>query len=182
MRLTIILIGIITFQFQVSCSAERKQESVTETSVEYPDQESWQATIQITKDGRTVGMLEAGHIQKFSKKNITLMKSGLKVDFYDMDGNHTSVLNSESGKVFDDRQDMLAYGNVIVVSDSGLTLFSDTLKWNNKEQKIYSDVPVKIISDEADTLYGDSFKSDPGLINYEIVNPHGKSSKSLTIE
>ena len=182
MRFVFIFIVFILFYLQVSCSAERKQETVTETSVEYPDQESWQATIQLTKDGRIVGMLEAGHIQKFSKKNITLMKSGIKVDFYDMDGNHTSVLNSESGKVFDDRQDMLAYGNVVVVSDSGLTLFSDTLKWNNKEQKIYSDILVKIISNEADTLYGDSFISDPGLINYEIVNPRGKSSKLLTIE
>ena len=77
---------------------------------------------------------------------------------------------------------MLAYGNVVVVSDSGVTLYTDTLKWDNKEQKIYSEIPVKITTQDHDTLYGDSFKSDPNLDNYEILNPRGKSKKSLKIE
>ncbi len=166
----------------VSCSSDRQKEMSATDNNSYPDQESWQAVLRVTKDGRTTGLIHAGHIQKFSTKKITLLKAGLKVDFFDADGNHSSVLNSRGGKIFDDRQDMTAFGNVVVVSDSGLTLFTDTLRWNNKEQKIHSDIPVVFISDEGDTLYGDSFKSDPDLVNYEIENPHGKSSKIISIE
>ena len=177
-----LFIFISVFAVFISCSSEREKETVVTDSGIYPDQESWQAVMRVTKDGRTTGLINAGHIQKFSVKKITLMNEGLKVDFYDAEGNHTSVLTSQGGKILDDRQDMTAYGNVVVVSDSGLTLFTDTLRWNNKDQKIYSDIPVKFISDEGDTLYGDSFKSDPDLINYEIKNPHGKSSKIITLE
>lgn len=174
------LMTVFTISF--SCSSGREDETAISDSGIYPDQESWQAVMRVTKDGRTTGLINAGHIQKFSAKKITLMKDSLKVDFFDVQGNHTSVLTSQGGKILDDRQDMTAYGNVIVVSDSGLTLFTDTLRWNNKDQKIYSDIPVKFISDEGDTLYGDSFKSDPDLVNYEIENPHGKSSKIISLE
>jgi len=177
--LIFLFVGIIVF---FSCSSQREEEQIQESVIEYPDQESWQATIRITKDGQTVGLLQAGHIQKFNQKKITLLKDGLVVDFFNTQGEHTSVLNSGGGTVYDDRQDMIAYENVVVVSDSGLQLFSDTLRWDNKNQKIYSDIPVRIVSDEADTLYGDRFTSDTDLSNYEIVNPRGKSTKSLRID
>jgi len=167
--------------FLVSCSEEEKK-PLTAAGKEYPDQESWDAVILITKDGNTVGHLKAGHIRKFTRKKVTYLDEKLLVDFYNEQGQHTSVLTSEGGKVYDEKQDMTAYGNVVVVSDSGLTLFTDTLKWNNKEQKIYSEIPVKFASEDGDTLYGDSFKSDPDLVNYEIENPRGKSKKSLSIE
>lgn len=179
MKKLIFLILIISLIF--SCSDE-KNKAVSIDTKNYPDQESWDATIFITKDGKTVGNLKAGHVQKFTKKKITLLDENLQVDFYNEMGEHTSVLTSDGGKIFDLKQDMVAYGNVVVVSDSGLTLFTDTLKWNNKEQKIYSEIPVKIISQDQDTLYGNSFISDPNLINYEIVNPRGKSKKTLTLE
>ena len=87
-------------------------------------------------------------------------------------GQHTSVLTSEGGEVNDIEQNMTAYGNVVVVSDSGVTLYTDTLYWDNENQKIKSEIPVMIIS-ENDTLYGDTFISDPSLENYEITNSHG---------
>ena len=179
--LRLIFTGLLAL-IMISCTAEKNEDTAIESTVVYPDQESWNATIRITKDGNTVGLLKAGHIQKFSSTKTTLLKEGLHVDFYDEEGNHTSILTSQGGKVLDAKQDMEAFGNVIVVSDSGLILYTDTLKWNNKEQKIHSDIAMKIVSDEADTLYGDSFVSDPDLTNYEIVNPRGKSSKTIKIE
>jgi len=172
---------LIILVLSSSCSQEEKK-PLTVDGKEYPDQESWDAVILITKDGSTVGHLKAGHIQKFTRKKTTYLDEKLLVDFYNEKGRHTSVLTSEGGKVHDVKQDLTAYGNVVVVSDSGLTLFTDTLKWNNKEQKIYSEIPVKFASEDGDTLYGDSFKSDPDLVNYEIENPRGKSKKSLSIE
>jgi len=173
----ILLLGGLFF----ACS-KSDQKALPSGNTVYPDQESWQATMLITKDGKTVGRLKAGHVRKYLNKKITLLDKNMRIDFYDQQGRHTSVLTSRGGKVFDARQDMLAYGKVKVVSDSGLTLYTDTLNWNNKEQKIYSDIPVMIVSKDQDTLYGDRFKSDPNLTHYEITNPHGKSKKSLKIK
>lgn len=165
-----------------ACATEREDKPEVLPQVEYPDQESWDATIYITRQGKVAGFLKAGHIEKYSQKNITLLKDSLKVDFYNEQGQHTSILTSEGGKVFDLSNDMIAFGNVVVISDSGLTLFTDTLKWDNERQKIISEIPIKITTEEGDTLFGDSFISDANLKNREIVNPRGKSSKSIKID
>jgi len=172
----------LTIFFLLGCSGEQKETATPIIEEDYPDQESWDATILITREGQTIGYLKAGHIQKFTKKNLTLLLDSIKVDFYDEEGQHTSILTSLGGKVFDLTQDMLAYGNVVVISDSGMTLYTDTLKWNNEEQKIISEIPIKVTTEEGDTLYGDSFKSDPNLKNREITNPRGKSSKSIDLD
>lgn len=176
----ILIIFIVILMF--GCVTEDKESSVPNTVEDYPDQESWDATILITKEAHTIGHLKAGKIEKYSKKNITLLKENIKIDFYNAEGQHTSILTSEGGKVFDYNQDMEAYGNVVVVSDSGMTLYTDTLKWDHKRQKIVSDVPIMITTEEGDTLYGDRFISDPNLRNREIINPHGKSVKSIKID
>jgi LPS export ABC transporter protein LptC len=164
------------------CIGNEKETALPNSTEEYPDQESWDATILITKEANTIGYLKAGKIEKYSKKNVTLLKENIKIDFYNNQGEHTSVLTSEGGKVFDLNQDMLAYGNVIVVSDSGMTLYTDTLKWDNNKQKIISEVPIMITTEDGDTLYGDSFISDPNLRNREVINPRGKSVNTIKID
>ncbi|KAA3617266.1 MAG: LPS export ABC transporter periplasmic protein LptC [Calditrichaeota bacterium] len=173
------LIFIIILLFTLFNCAQREEETTGSSTVtEFPDQESWNSTLFITNDGQKVGIVEAKHFQKFSKKKKTYISEGLKVDFFNNEGQHTSVLTSIGGEVDDQKQDMIAYGNVIVVSDSGMTLYTDTLMWDNKRQKIISLIPVKITSD-TDTLYGDSFISDPSLENYEITNSHGTGSELI---
>lgn len=178
----VILFFIALLLFVIGCSDDSAKTIQKTQTHEYPDQESWDATIVITRNGKKSGKLAAGHVRKYSDKMITLLDEGIKVDFFDETGQHTSVLTANGGKVFDQRQDMLAYGNVVVVSDSGMTMHTDTLKWDNKNQKIFSEIAVIFTTNENDTLYGDSFVSDPNLDNYEIVNARGKSSKRINLE
>jgi len=160
----------------MSCFQKEADDDDTASVVEYPDQESWDATMIISNDGKKVGVVEASHYKKYSRRNQTYISEGLKVDFFNAMGQHTSILTSEGGEVNDVKQDMVAYGNVVVVSDSGVTLYTDTLYWDNKNQKILSEIPVMIVSED-DTLFGDTFVSDPSLENYEITNSHGSGSK-----
>lgn len=181
MRLIQYLIVFFSILCFVACTEFNDEKSVQEDIEDFPDQESWNAKMFFTKDGKKRAILEAGYISKFSKKKITLLKEGLQVDFFDSDGNHKSKLNSEEGKVFDDKQDMVATKNVIVISDNGNHLYCEELHWNNKDQKIISYVPVMITTNE-DTLYGDSLISDPDLHNYEITNAHGSSQKTISLD
>lgn len=162
----------------LSCVSKGSDNENNGPEIEYPDQESWNSTLTITNDGRKVSVVEAGHYIKYSKKNMSYISEGLTADFYDENGIHTSVLTSRGGLVNEAKQDMVAFGNVMVVSDSGTTLFSDTLKWDNTLQKIISEIPVMITSG-SDTLYGDTFISDPGLENYEITNSRGTGTSLL---
>ena len=60
-----------------------------------------------------------------------------------------------------------------VVSDSGVTLFTDTLSWDNVREKIFTDDSVKFITESQDTLYGIGFESDVELNNWKILKPTG---------
>ena len=134
-----------------------------------------------TKEGKRTAVLISGYVAKYSSQKHTILKDGVKVDFFNEKGEHTSVLTSKEGKVFDDRQDMIAIGDVVVISDNGSHLYSDELIWDNNKQKIISNVPVKITT-ETDTVFGDTFISDPDLINYEITNTHGTTQKKVSVD
>jgi len=157
---------------------EKENSNVTVT--EMPDQESWDNNIFFTRDEKRRAVLTAGYLAKYNDKKYTILKEGVRVDFYNEEGVLRSVLTSKEGKVFDDKQDMVAYGDVIVRGENGTTLYTDELYWDNREQKIISKVPVKITT-LSETLYGDTFKSDPDLVDYEITNAHGTSDHTISI-
>ena len=181
MKVILILFVLIAVNFfQFGCSEFEKEDQI-QAVTDQPDQESWDNNIYFQRDGKRLAVLTAGYIAKYSEKKHTILKEGVKVDFYGEDGTLKSKLTSEEGKVFDDSQDMVATGNVIVKSTNGTTLYSDELHWDNKNGKIISKVPVKITT-ESEILYGDSFRSDPDLVDYEITNARGTSDKTISID
>lgn len=177
-----LLFFIFIVMVLLSCEKDEAVNQATIPKGSYPDQESWEARVTITNEGRVVGEITAGYVQKYSSKKKMYMSDSIEVHFYNRDGVHTSVLNAQGGIIFEKKQDMIAFGNVVVVSDSGVNLYTDTLNWDNQRQKVFSDCPVMIIMDNSDTLYGDSFISDSDLINYEIINPRGKSGRRISIQ
>ena len=173
-----LIILIVAF---LGCTSFDQDTTETDEQIDFPDQESWQTEMFFTREGKRRAVLKAGYVAKYSKKRYTLLKEGVRVDFYDSEGNAKSVLTSEEGKVFDDQDDMIATGNVVVVSKNGTVLNTEELIWKNNEERIISNVPVKITT-ETDTLYGDSFSSDPDLISYEITNARGTSEKTISVD
>ena len=173
----LLLITLGLFHLQCTEFEEDKGHMPTE---ELPDQESWDNNIFFTRDNHRRAVLTAGYIAKYSKKKHTILKEGVKVNFYNEHGVLKSVLTSKEGKVLDEKQDMYAYGNVVVRGENGTTLYTEELLWDNRAGKIISQVPVKITT-VTDTLFGDTFRSDPDLIEYEITNAHGTSEKMLQV-
>ncbi len=168
----------------VSCSQYDQDPAAPDQEQEqmkFPDQESWEATIIITDEGNRLAEVWAGYLARYEEKRQTLLKDSIHVDFYDSNGRHKSVLTAEEGIVYHQNNNLEAMGNVIVVSDSGIVLETEKLKWDNKLKKIISDVSVKFTT-QTDTLIGDSFISDADLKNYEIRNAKGYSKRLLPLE
>lgn len=179
----ILKIAALILAFGLSaCSTTQEEPSGPRPENEgLPDQESWHSTIIITKDGRRMAEVWAGYIATYNEKNETALKDSIHIDFYDQEGNHNSVLTAKEGLVYNQTNNMVAIGNVIVVSDSGIVLETEELQWNNQRQKIISDVPV-IFTTETEKLNGDSFISDPDLKNYEIKNARGYTEKIIPLK
>ena len=164
--LILFLISILIF----SCS-EEKIKPVVDSSAqggEIPSQESWNSKVIFTEDGNIKAILYSDHLRTYDETKETLLE-GVKIDFYDEDGTKSSTLTSKRGKVDETTKDMFAIDSVVAVSDSGVTLRTEELMWNNSKRKITTDKFVTIISPD-EQIQGYGFESDQGLDNYVIYN------------
>lgn len=164
--LLILLLSVISCQRDDPASIQPKE------NILQADQESWGASFEISVDGITRAIIWSGFTAKFNRLQKINMSDSIHVDFFDQFGTHQSVLIADSGTVYEKRNDLKVWKNVSVISDSGIVLKTELLKWDNRRQRIYTDRKV-IFYSEKDTLYGDGFESDAGLQNYEISNPRG---------
>ena len=146
---------------------------IGETRDGLPDAESWNATITLTNKGSKRAIIKSGHLQKYQQRQYILLDQKVDADFFNEDEIYTSNLKSEIAEIDESKDFLIAMGNVVVLSDSGVTLFTDTLSWDNVEEKVFTDDRVIFITEQNDTLYGIGFKSDIELNNWEIMQPTG---------
>ncbi len=164
----IVLSFLFITLFVLSCG-EKKIKPIVNLELDenaIPTQESWDSKIIFTEEGLLRAILYADHLMVFEDDAKTLLEN-VKIDFYNKKGEIESVLTSKRGRVNDRTKDMFAIDSVVAVSDSGVTLRTDELVWENKTKKIKTDRFVRIESDE-EVIEGYGFESDQFLRNYEI--------------
>ncbi|MBT3618080.1 MAG: LPS export ABC transporter periplasmic protein LptC [Candidatus Marinimicrobia bacterium] len=166
-----IRISLVLF-ILIGCS-ELPENSMEYSRREIPDQESWGVTITLTDEGLRRAVVKSGHLQKFHDRQFINLDQNVDIDFFDDNENHTSNLLSQFATVDEKTNSMKAVGQVIVVSDSGVTLFTDTLSWDNRKELVFTNDSVMVVTEEKDTLYGVGFESDMGLEYWKILKPSG---------
>ena len=157
----------------LSCSEITEVQLLSSENI--PDQESWHATIILTNKGKMRAKIQSGHLEKYNEKSHILLDTNVTVDFFDQDERRTSILTSDVAEIDQKTNNMIASGNVVAISDSGITLFSEILFWDSKKEKLYTDTNIMITTLENDTLFGTGFESNSNLKNWKILNPSGVS-------
>ncbi len=150
-----------------------ESDKLGETREGLPDAESWSATITLTNKGSKRAIIKSGHLEKYQQRQYILLDQNVDADFFNENEIYTSNLKSEIAEIDESKDFLIAMGNVVVVSDSGVTLYTDTLSWDNVDEKVFTDDSVVFITEQNDTLYGIGFKSDIELNNWEIMQPTG---------
>ena len=171
------LLPIILAVLFSSCTKQSVENMISREGL--PDQESWGVNIILTDQGIMRAKVESGHLEKYNEKEFILLNNNVKVDFFDANENHTSVLTSQEAEVDQKSNDMKAFGNVVVVSDSGITLYSETLSWKSMDEKLQTKEEIMITTLDNDTLYGIGFESDSDLKNWQIIEPSGVTGRKL---
>ena len=173
----LILITLFIALFCWGCTEDKDDES-TVIDQQYPDQEIWNSNITLTKDGRKRAVVHSGHLTKNNDQAFVYMDTDVAVDFYDKDERHLSHLTSRTAIINENTNDLTARGNVVVVSDSGFTLFTEELRWDHRRERIISDVFVTFVTPE-DSLTGIGFESQSDLKNWVIFKPSGVTNREL---
>jgi len=97
---------------------------------------------------------------------------GLNVYFYDNFQNVESHLKAKYGIRYEKQEKTIFRDSVYVVNIKKEELFTDELVWDEKEEKIYSNKFVKVITPD-ERITGTGFEANQDFTNYKVLNISG---------
>ena len=170
-----LLLGISFVSFSCHSIADKENDSV---SKEMFENEIWNPFIILSRKENK--MIQAKSTKLYQQKNESALLIGnVEVDFFNDSGAHISILYADSARINEHSNDLNASGNVYVVSDSGYTLSTSKIVWDNNYKMIVAEDSVMFTTYEGDTLYGVGFESDSDLEEWRIYKPLGISRKGI---
>jgi LPS export ABC transporter protein LptC len=153
---------VLTF----GCSDD-SSEQIAKQNNEVPDEVVTDFVTEETDSGRVSWKLTAPKAYKYTARKVFIMDKP-KIEFFDDFGNLQTTLVSENGEYFESTRDMLAYGDVVVVSMEGDVLETDSLRYVNTLDQIVTDSRVKLTRGNSVTT-GTGLRCDHNLNSVEIL-------------
>ena len=157
--------------FSISCS---KNDFTDNFEKDIHDQLSTNVEITLTKKGNVTAKIKSEVLKKNNQSLQLELFDNVNVDLFDENFKQKSLIKSQSAIVNEKENKIKAYGSVVVISDDGKILMTDSLTWDNNSDKIYTDANLEFITSDSDTLYGTGFKSNIDLTNWNILQPRGR--------
>ena len=161
---------IFSILFLISCS---KNDTIDEISKDVHDQLSTNVEITLTKKGNITATIDSEILKKNNQSLQLELYNDVNVNLFDENFEHKSLIKSQSAIVNEKENRMKAYGNVVVISNDGKILMTDSLSWDNNSDKIYTNANLEFITSDTDTLYGTGFESNIDLTDWNILKPRG---------
>ena len=168
------LVGLLLLT--VACTKMEENGAPTSKTEEVPDQESWNSKIILSEDGIVRCIIDAGHLQQFETMEMAKIDQGMTVDFFDEQGEHTSRLTAREGKVSQKTKDLHASGDVVIVSDDGVRLVTQHIRWDNARQKILAPGEVTLSTDQG-TETGVGLEADAKFAHWTMREVTGHSEE-----
>ncbi len=159
-------IQIVVLIMLLTCACGRDESNAPALPVDVPDQIIENSTITFSQEGIRSATIFAEYVAVYERLDLKKAKK-VHIDFYDKEGSHTSVLVADSGVIQERKQKIEALGNVVVISDEGIKLETQSLKWDPESAKIVTDDFVTITKDR-DVITGYGLEADQELKHFVI--------------
>ena len=156
----------------IGCYTPSQEVNQEEVKQEIFDNELFNPSIILSRGVNKLVKAESKKMYK-NRNQFAFLVDRVKIDIYDEDGQHMSILYCDSAIINEKNNNLKANGNVIVVSDSGYTLNTQKIVWDNSYKLILVEDSVMFTTLEGDTLYGIGFESDADLEEWRIFQPYG---------
>ncbi|MDC0654275.1 LPS export ABC transporter periplasmic protein LptC [Candidatus Marinimicrobia bacterium] len=161
---------LLLFFILTSCSRSYEAEA---TLNDVHDQLSVDVEITLTEKGNIKALIKSKLLERNDNSLELKLTDNVNVDLYDDNYQHSSLITSNYAFVSETENKINAFGDVIVAADNGQQLWTDSLLWDNKADKIFTNASLTFISGNLDTLYGTGFESNIDLTNWKITKPKG---------
>ena len=178
MRRTIrMIVWLILASLFIACS-NRGESDNSDSTEELIENEIWNPLIILSREESRVVAAKAEKLYQNSNE-LALLVGNVEVDFFSEEGNHISILYSDSAQINEQSNNLHANGNVFVVSDSGYTLTTSKILWDNRYRMIIAEDSVMFTTTEGDTMYGVGFESDMDLDQWRIFRIYGVTREGI---
>lgn len=169
-----ILLLVATFLY--SCSNDTQEvEQVNAPLKIYPLNEQRGAHITYSDSGISVLEIESGLVQDFGNMDPSYVYfgEGLEVKFYNGEQLSSTVLTADTARQIKSKDLWVIGGNVEVLNGKGERMQTELLYWDKKEERIYSESAVQIITD-GQLIMGKGFEADQEFNSYRIFKVQGE--------
>ena len=147
------------------CSGGKKV-SASGATGELPDNEVEQFYVTETDSGRTQWTMFALHAATYQARDLVTVR-GVRIDFFNDKAQKSSELVAREGELTQRTRDMVARGNVVLLTTEGWRMSTEEMHFLNSRRKITSDKLVRV-EKEGTVLEGVGFESDPNLEHFEF--------------
>lgn len=166
------VLGICTLG--LSCSNDLSKLPVPGDNIDYTKDIAEGVQIIVSQQARVKTDITAPLLVRndLAKPPYAEMPIGLKANFYNEDGEHTTTLTAKYARYFSRSQNILVQDSVVVENNDGSKLYTDELIWNNSQQKFYSRKEVFILKD-GNMAYGEGLEANKELTEVKILRQKG---------
>jgi LPS export ABC transporter protein LptC len=128
----------------------------------------------ISQNGVPRALLKAPYMLRYSADTSFLeFPKSLHVQFFDGSGKVESQLDAKYGKYYESRSTVYLRDSVIVFNNSGDTLRSPDLWWDQNTKRFYTDKQVSVKTKSKQIFGGKGLEADQDLTRWTIFQPTG---------
>ncbi len=170
------------------CTRHVPQPITSEVQADLPDQESWEANMRVSEDGRQRFDIVAPHLAKFENDDSTYMLLSAAPDdpdvrvvayIFNSMGDSMATLTADRIYYYDQQRRFEAEGDVVIETMEKKKLESERLVWYDAERKIRTPGFVRITTAE-EQVQGYRLEADEDLTTYKLERVTGKREITTT--
>jgi LPS export ABC transporter protein LptC len=152
----------------VACSTKKEPPVAAHSPLaDSADQVMYGASFMLTDKGLSRAQMQ-GDTLYFFEDNTRIESENPHITFFTATGAKDAVLTSRHGTSNTRTNNMIARGNVVVVSEDGRRLTTEELIYNQQKNEISSDSAF-VLTEPDRRLEGIGFRSDPNMKNIQIL-------------
>jgi len=124
--------------------------------------------------GRLIANLKSPKMLNYSNREFPFIEfpDGVTLYLYNKENERNTVL-ADYALVYSKTDLIDLQGNVILITPQSDSLFAEQMYYDQKQEWLFSNLPVKLKSATANSGDGDIFDSDTGFKNYTILEGSG---------
>ncbi len=154
---------VLTWTLVSGCGKREMPKSATEVTGTFPTSKAQNTVTIFTTAGVKTTEIHSDSVYNFAEKD-SIHAYGVRVDFYNDDGEWISLLTADSGVIRERTEHLKVFGNVEVTTSDSIHLETVQLTWDPQRAKIITDKYVTI-DQHGDIVRGYGMEADADLTN-----------------